>query len=434
MNALWWLPSVIVFGTTALIIIGIVAAVKAARRRGIASGRIADSGPEPLEKLEIRAGQALVQADEATRRGAEELAFAAAQFGPEATADFAKTLEVARTSLSRAFELRQKLSDVEPDTDAERRTWSEQVLDLCTRVETELSEQIGLFTGKRAEERDAPQRLAALRSRIDEVTTRIPDAEAALVRLAKLYRPQAFADQADAVQTAEAQLAIATGEVEKADAAADAVTPTTPALDRAEQACSAAAEALDSVARVEKRLAEADVELRQTVAAATSALDEAAELRDSSELPDAATTIAAAITELRSILDGIATADGPAAPLADLDRVRAGQHTLDDALATARTAQRRIDNARSALDGALFSARTHLETARELISKGRGRVGADARTRLSEAERQLALAEAASDPVEALDIARRVSRLAQDADALARYDAGPRVAPVARGR
>jgi hypothetical protein len=49
-------------------------------------------------------------------------------------------------------------------------------------------------------------------------------------------------------------------------------------------------------------------------------------------------------------------------------------------------------------------------------------VQAAARTRLAEAERQVALAVAESDPVIALDTARRAMTHATDADALARYD------------
>ena len=112
-------------------------------------------------------------------------------------------------------------------------------------------------------------------------------------------------------------------------------------------------------------------------------------------------------------------------PLARLDAVREAESRLDAALSSARSRQQRLDSAREALRGALFSARSHLEVASAFIGDHPGRVGPDARTRLAEAERQLALAQAANDPVEALDIARRVSRLAQDADALARYDAGP---------
>jgi hypothetical protein len=53
---------------------------------------------------------------------------------------------------------------------------------------------------------------------------------------------------------------------------------------------------------------------------------------------------------------------------------------------------------------------------------GRYGAGVDARTRLAEAERQLTIAQAEVDPVEALDAVRRSVTLARDADALARYD------------
>jgi hypothetical protein len=51
-------------------------------------------------------------------------------------------------------------------------------------------------------------------------------------------------------------------------------------------------------------------------------------------------------------------------------------------------------------------------------------VGAAARTRLAEAERQLSVAEAEAEtePVTALDTARRAMTHATDADALARFD------------
>jgi len=99
-------------------------------------------------------------------------------------------------------------------------------------------------------------------------------------------------------------------------------------------------------------------------------------------------------------------------------------------LAEARSNVERIKNAQAALRGAVFSANSYIEVAADFITSNRSRVGPEARTRLAEAERQIVLAGASADPVEALDIARRAARLAQDADALARYDAGPRQAPI----
>jgi len=96
---------------------------------------------------------------------------------------------------------------------------------------------------------------------------------------------------------------------------------------------------------------------------------------------------------------------------------------LDVMRSEARNRQLRLENARTALAGALLTARGQVSLTRDFIDGNRRRVQAAARTRLSEAERQLALAEAEADPVIALDNARRAMTHATDADALARYDA-----------
>ena len=60
--------------------------------------------------------------------------------------------------------------------------------------------------------------------------------------------------------------------------------------------------------------------------------------------------------------------------------------------------------------------------ARAEASVAHARAGAPARLRLLSAERELAEARQAADPVEALDAARRAMRDAEDASALADYD------------
>ncbi|MCD1570917.1 TPM domain-containing protein, partial [Agromyces mediolanus] len=74
--------------------------------------------------------------------------------------------------------------------------------------------------------------------------------------------------------------------------------------------------------------------------------------------------------------------------------------------------------------GALAIAESQLGVARALVERGRGLVGAGARTRLAEAERQLVIARQEPDPVAALDAARRAAARAADAEALASWDAG----------
>ena len=76
--------------------------------------------------------------------------------------------------------------------------------------------------------------------------------------------------------------------------------------------------------------------------------------------------------------------------------------------------------ARTALPGTLAAARAAVAHAEAQIT--RSRAGADARVRLTAAQRELASARQATDPVEALDAARRAMRNAEDAQALADYD------------
>ena len=108
-------------------------------------------------------------------------------------------------------------------------------------------------------------------------------------------------------------------------------------------------------------------------------------------------------------------------PVADLDRIGDAVAQLDLALASARNQAQRLEHARTAYLGTVVSATNQIATAREFIAGHGGSV--EARTRLAEAERQFTIAQAAADPVEALDTIRRSVTLAQDADALARYDA-----------
>jgi hypothetical protein len=114
-----------------------------------------------------------------------------------------------------------------------------------------------------------------------------------------------------------------------------------------------------------------------------------------------------------------AGAVGTIDPISGIERIGEAVAGLDTALATARNQQQRLEHARTALVGALVAARSQIGEAKSYMAGNRS--GVDARTRLAEAERQLMLAESESDPVEALDAARRSATAARDADALARY-------------
>ena len=74
-DGLWWLPSLVVFGATAVAIVG---GVLGFRRLGTKRERAAlDDG----RALEVRAKGLIVRADTAVREADREAAFADAQFG-----------------------------------------------------------------------------------------------------------------------------------------------------------------------------------------------------------------------------------------------------------------------------------------------------------------------------------------------------------------
>ena len=61
----------------------------------------------------------------------QELAFAEAQFGVEATAPFRQVLAEARQTTQSAFALRQQLDDGQPESPAEHQRIATEILALC---------------------------------------------------------------------------------------------------------------------------------------------------------------------------------------------------------------------------------------------------------------------------------------------------------------
>ena len=85
------------------------------RRRG---GRDQDAA----EALATRANILLVRVDDQVAASEDDLGFALAQFGDDATRSFATTLERAKAQLTEAFALQQRLDDGTPDSETEKRT------------------------------------------------------------------------------------------------------------------------------------------------------------------------------------------------------------------------------------------------------------------------------------------------------------------------
>ena len=378
-----------------------------------------------LVALRATANVQLVRLDETLSAADNELGFAIAQFGEEKTRDYALAVQKAHTMSTTAFRTRQQLDDAFPESVTKQRELTLQIVALCEAAQGALDKEQAGFTALRSAEVAAPQSLAALRTGIAAARKRLAPATATLKRLAADYRPQIVEEHARAIADARTQLEAATETVAAAEKQLSpaGVNAVTGDVRDAELALSRATTLLDAIDTTEKELDGAAAAVVDLIASTRADLTEARRERDSAPDPDTGAAIIDAIEAVEKVLATVAGEARPSDPIENLDRLNAAIAELDTALASARNQAQRLEHARTALAGTLVSARSQLAATRSFMAAGGGRVGADARVRLSEAERELKNAEAEADPVDALDAARRAVTSARDADALARYDA-----------
>ncbi|MFF7811869.1 TPM domain-containing protein [Streptomyces sp. NPDC007945] len=415
---------------------GAVAAYAYARRRRRSTTRTTPGGgrgwgqpaPPSLEELDGEARRTLVATDDAVRTSQEELGFATAQFGEEATRPFEEAVAFAEEQLTASFRLRQKLDDSFPEDDATRRSLLDEILRRCAEANARLDAETEDFDRLRALERTAPAALAEVEAAFREQTGRVGGAEAALATMRERYAESAAAPVAGGVEQAKDRLVFATARVNQARQAVDGGDNGAAAVH-----VRAAEGAVDQAAR-----------LIEAVDRRARELDEAAD-----RLPGALTETDADLAEARGLLEGtaegastgdlrgrIARAEAVAAevrraveagrydPLDALRRVEEADAALDGALAGARERESGDARARTLLEQALLTARAELGAASDYVRTHRGAVGSEARTRLAEAQRRLerARALAADEPQAALAEAQQADALARRAQELAEQD------------
>jgi hypothetical protein len=406
--------AVVVVAFIVLMIAGVALLARRSRRQALA--------PAPGRTA---AGVALVQADDAVKDGADELAFAVAQFGTDRTREFAATLAKAQADLTRAFRLQQQLDDSEPDSDQQREEWTHQIRALADGARTSVAAMAATFDDLRRSEAGAPDTLKVLRAALAALATRRAQSASTIAELRTKYLDSAISTVGANLDAADAALAAGAKAADAVDAAltSSKVPNVTDELRAVQDAVGTATQQLDAIDHRRDELASAEKSIADLVAAAAGAIAAAKTLRDAPPDPDSAAAVNDAIAALQAQLTAAAK-PGRRDPAAQLDALVDASDQLDVATAAAQNQQRRLDGARAALGGAMVSAKSQIAAVTDYIDGHRGGVGADARTRLAEAQRQLMLAQNESDPVTALDIARRAQTDARDADALARYDAG----------
>ncbi|KKZ69779.1 TPM domain-containing protein, partial [Streptomyces showdoensis] len=431
------LPVVLVGGA------GAVAAYAFTRRRRKGGPRTAPGGAPPggqgwgppkapaqptLEELDGRARQALVATDDAVRTSTEELGFATAQFGDEAAEPFTAAVRYAEGELTAAFRLRQQLDDAFPEDDATRRSMLEEILKRCADVNARLDAESADFDRLRALEGNAPQALAAVEAAFREQTGRVGTAEAALTAMRARYTESAAAPVSGDVEQAKDRLVFATSTVNRARQHIDAGENGAAAVQirAAEGAVDQAARLIEAVDRRAKELAEAVGGLPGALAETEADLADARGLLQGTAEGVSTADLRGRIGRAESVLADVRAAvdSGRYDPIDALRRVEQADSALDEALAGARERESGTRRARALLDQALLTARSAIGAAGDYVTTHRGAVGAEARTRLAEAQRRLdrAAGLGEGDPQAALAEAQQADALARRAQELAERD------------
>jgi hypothetical protein len=405
----WLVPAAVVFGSAALLVLVAVWAVKRARRSPRARAA--------AEQVRARAGVQLVRLDDAVDELDLEVALSGALYGGTAPASLRRARMTAQHVRDESFDEYRGLSrpGLHP---AELRRGA-------VRIERRTDEALGRIAAAREEHAawvaaniSAVDQVAAARGHLERLRAEMGDPAALIADLSARFDEAEWADAARAARGARD--AAASAEDILSQAAAHAGDPTRSVLtelaeaERALRRAEADARILEETHRLVTQAAQA---LPGEFDAARSALRHAQTVR--SHLPPAeAERLGGELRALSADLDGLEprAARRPTKTIDEIARVR---DRLDMALGDAHTAQQRLRGARTALPGTLAAARAAVAQAEGAIAHSGG--GADARARLLSAQRELAAARQAQDPVDALDAARRAMREAEDAKALADY-------------
>lgn len=371
--------------------------------------------------LARRAEQALVSADERIRTTSDELAFAEAELGESLTADLRRALAAVRTHLREAFQLHQLNHDEIPDTDEELRTRNARILQLCDWAQDLLDEKTSVLAESVAKVRRAPEIIAQVRADAAALSARIPQTSEAISRLSSRYADSAMHQITASAAEAEQLISFAThsADVSERRRAAKQNEEANVALETATEATRRASALLDAVEDFEIEALRAESTLAEVVADSRGDLIAA---RTAPNVP----AVADAVAALQRALAALTPSGQPNDPFAELSQLRDANSALDEAIAKARHRAENPLPSLAQVQHAIDDADRQLGVARGLISGHRGWIGADARTRLAEAERlrvDLSDLLPAEDTREAALVqARRVAHLASEALQLAQRD------------
>lgn len=409
----------IVLGVLVLVVLIVVAIVFLNGRRK-RQKQLREAEQKQAAELEARLQQAsiqLVRMDNLIKSSDEEVAFASAEFGSDEVKVYQNELGMAKKASKEAFELQGKLLDHIPDAPEDREAWIERILTITDTATKRLGDQASHFQELRVRQNDAPKLLVALRQRAEAARPRLAEISSWFDGLDAHY-DQSARDRIGAdIGQAGQLLDLADDEIEGATASAEAgnagaaivdITDAENAFAQFDGLVKGLTATRELFERAPRQIADEAAQLKRTLA-------QVEDLTGTASVTPSATTTET-VTEARKLLADIDQAAGRFTdPAGTIERLHAVAGRLDDALGGLLEAKERVDHARARLPEALRNASAEISAAAQFINSKRGAVSSGPRTRLDQAESQLARAEALrnDDPVQAL-------QLANDADHLAR--------------
>ncbi|WP_105565952.1 TPM domain-containing protein [Microbacterium halophytorum] len=366
--------------------------------------------PDPYEgvtteELQKRAAAALIATDDRIRTAEQELGFAVAQFGEDAVGEFREAIATAKERLGTAFEANRAVDAAdkpEPDVRAAHGA----VIEGCEAAQDVLDEKGEAFDELRAIAEDVPAAIESVRAALEGVRGADDRIDAAVSRMRQTYGPEALesvidsADQAaEVIAVADAQLAEARQLVDSGDTgeAAAAVHTAEGAVDQATRLERSATSLASTLKEAEHHAASLIAELEGDLAQARALGS-----------PQAAGAIAATEQAVRAAQANLSGPDR--LPRIMLEQLQRANEQIDTVVANAQ-------RTRHVLEQTLMQARASTDAAEDFVAQRRGAIGADARTRLAEAQQELSRAESlrTADPARAQQHAQRALQLAQDA-------------------
>ncbi|MFD2674085.1 TPM domain-containing protein [Gulosibacter bifidus] len=389
---------------------------------------------EAFAKRSETAGVELVRMDNLIRSADEELQFAQAQFGAQATAEYAKAVSTAKSSAQEAFALQAKLFDHIPDTEEEQDAWLDKIESLTQSTGKALSEQQDRFAKLRARQEQVPQLVAALEAAEPAATTRLAGIVEWVATLPGKLEDAAIAPiRADAEQAGRL-LALARVETDNAKngwAANDHGAAVIDVAD-AEGALAQADSLMDALEAAEQRILDAPAVI------SSQAKDAEQLLLQIKQLHRAAPAVIDVneqeiVARARTQLDEIAALNGSFRdPLHTTSVVTTLRDNLQNIFTESLGEKEQIEQAQRVLTETMSDARAEIAVAERKINTHRGELSAAPRARLAQAIDQLSRAEALTteDPVQALqhakDAKRQALTAAKDADdEMSRYSQNP---------